>query len=267
MVTITASSRETPYTPVTPTTDFPCDFPIFGKNVGEFPATDLEVEINGQTRTDFTVIATFVDGISTDAVVRMAVGVIGDVVVRGKRTPRRTDQYANGAPLPISAHNYALNRLESEMQEVRRDTDRTTGGLAQEVKDRIAADELERAERIAADEQEKSQRIASDEAETAARISGDVAERDARIAGDQRLQAQVDIINVELDQFDSKVARAEAAATSAENSAQEAHELVQQATAGFVGFEDGLGYDFGFITQTLTYFDRDFGSIADPVVN
>ncbi len=267
MVTITASTRETPYQPVTPTTDFPCMFPIFGKNVGEFPATDLEVEINGEIRTDFTVIATFVDGISTDAIVRMSVGVTGDVLVRGKRTPRRTDQYANGAPLPISAHNYALNRLESEMQEVRRDSDRNTGGLAQEIKDRIEADELERGERIAADAAEKAERIASDQAEASARQFADEQEKQERIAGDSNLQAQVDGINVRLDHFDADVARAEAAAESAENSAAEAHELVLEATAGFVGFEDGIGYDFGFITQTLTYFDRDFGSIADPVVN
>lgn len=41
----------------------------------------------------------------------------------------------------------------------------------------------------------------------------------------------------------------------------EAHSLVIQATAGFVGFVDGLGYDFGSITQTTTYFDQDWGSL------
>lgn len=267
MVTITPSLRETPYAPVSPTTDFPVGFPIFGKNVGEFPATDLEVEVNGDVTTAFTVVATFADGISTDAFVRLSSGVTGDVIIRGKRTPRRTDQYVNGAPLPITAHNYSLNRLESEMQEVRRDSDRNTGGLAQEIKDRIDADDLERAERIASDAAEKTERIASDEAEASARQFADQQEEQERIAADSKLQAQVDGINDRLDHFDADVARAEAAAESAENSAAEAHDLVLEATSGFVGFEDGIGYDFGFITQTMTYFDRDFGSIADPVVN
>lgn len=140
MVTITPSLRETTYAPVSPTTDFPVGFPIFGKNVGEFPATDLEVEVNGEKRTDFTVIATFIEGTSTDAVVRMNSGVTGDVIVRGKRTPRRTEQYANGAPLKIPDHNYSLNRLEAEMQEVHRDVDKSLVGLATEAAARIAGD-------------------------------------------------------------------------------------------------------------------------------
>ncbi len=152
MVTITPSLRETPYAPVSPTTDFPVGFPIFGKNVGEFPATDLEVVVNGSVRTDFTVIASFNEGISTDAVVRMNSGVVGAVIVRGNRTPRRTDQYANGAPLRIPDHNYSLNRVEAEIQEVRRDTDRSTSGLKQEIADRIAADNAEREARLAADQ-------------------------------------------------------------------------------------------------------------------
>ncbi|MGO1160450.1 hypothetical protein ACTOV4_00660 [Brucella sp. C7-11G] len=126
MVTITPSLRETTYTPVSPTTDFPVGFPIFGRNAGEFPASDIEVTVAGEKRTDFTITGSFVDGVSTDAIVRMNVGVTGDVIIRGKRTPRRTDQYANAGPLPIRDHNYALNRLESEVQEVRRDTDRNS---------------------------------------------------------------------------------------------------------------------------------------------
>ncbi|MCH6203442.1 hypothetical protein L3V16_06255 [Brucella ciceri] len=267
MVTITASTRETPYTPVTPTTEFPCGFPIFGTNTGEFPATDIEVAVNNEVRTDFTVVGDFVEGISSNAFVRMDTPVTGNVVIRGKRTPRRTDQYKNGAPLPIPSHNYSLNRLEAEMQEVRRDSDRNAGGLVQEIKDRIDADNQERAERIAADDAERAQRIASDRAEASARQFADEQEQLDRIAGDTRLQAEVDGINVRLDRFDADVARAEAAAESAENSANEAHELVLEAASGFIGFEDGVGYDFGFITQTMTYFDRDFGRIADPVVN
>lgn len=104
--------------------------------------------------------------------------------------------------------------------------------------------------------------MASIAAERLARISADDAERSARIAGDQNLQAQIDGINSELDEFDSKVARAEAAADSAEASAIVAQDLVEAATAGFIGFQDGLGYDWGWISDDTTYFDQDWGSIA-----
>ncbi len=140
MVTITPSLRETIYNPVSMTTDFPTDFPIFGRNIGEVPATDIEVEVNGALRTDFTIVADFVDGISTNAIVRMSGGVTGTVIVRGRRSPRRTDEYKPGAPLKIEDHNYSLNRVESELQEVRRDADRVVGGMRQEREERIAAD-------------------------------------------------------------------------------------------------------------------------------
>ena len=140
MVTITPSLRETTYEPVSPTTDFPVGFPIFGKNVGEFPATDIELEINGALRVDFSVVADFSEGVSTNALVRVSAGVTGTVIIRGKRSPRRTDQYKPGAPLKIEDHNYSLNRVEAEIQEARRDADRVVGGMRQEREERIAAD-------------------------------------------------------------------------------------------------------------------------------
>lgn len=222
-----------------------------------FDNDDLRVSVNGESVTSYTVSATYIEGISTDAVVNLSgPGVTGDVIVKGLRLPRRTDQYKNGAPLKIQDHNYSLNRIEVTLQEVRRDSDQNSSGLAGEILARIQGDEEERAARIAADIQERSERIQSDEAEQAARIEGD-----------HILQVQIDAVHQELDQFDSKVARAEAAASSAEEAEASARDLVEQATSGFQGFDDGIGYDFGFITQTLTYFDRDFGSIADPVVN
>ncbi len=47
--------------------------------------------------------------------------------------------------------------------------------------------------------------------------------------------------------------------------AAESEDLVTQATSGFVGFQDGIGYDFGIITSPMTYFDRDWGLITDTV--
>lgn len=109
----------------------------------------------------------------------------------------------------------------------------------------------ERLERIAADLLERTERIASDNLE-----------RVARIAGDQHLQSQIDLIVQRLNSFDALVARAEAAAVSAENSALVAQDLVEAATSGFIGFQDGLGYDWGYIADTTTYFDQNWGSIA-----
>lgn len=40
-----------------------------------------------------------------------------------------------------------------------------------------------------------------------------------------------------------------------------AEDLVEQAAAGFIGFQDNQGYDFGSITTPTTYFDQDWGTI------
>lgn len=114
---------------------------------------------------------------------------------------------------------------------------------------------------------EKTLRVEGDALEASERRSADEAERTVRLSADANLQAQIDSINLELDDFASSVARAEAAADTAEAAAASAQELVQEATAGFQGFEEGNGYDFGFIFQTTTYFDQDFGSITEPVTN
>lgn len=124
-------------------------------------------------------------------------------------------------------------------------------GLLRERLERIAADLLERAERIAADNAERQQRILAD-----------ALERAQRIAGDRHLQVQIDGIVFRLNQFDSLVARAEAAAATAENAAQTAQDLVEAATAGFIGFQDGMAYDWGYISDSTTYFDMNWGEIA-----
>ena len=184
MITITESTRETSYQPATPTAAFPVGFPLFDND-------DLLVSINGENITAYTVTATYVEGISTDAQINLAgLGVVGDVIVKGNRSPRRTDQYKNGAPLKIPDHNYSLNRIEATLQEVRRDADQNSSGLSREIQDRIQADEAERVARITADTQERSERIQSDEAEQLARIEGD-----------HSLQVQIDAVNQELEEL------------------------------------------------------------------
>lgn len=61
---------------------------------------------------------------------------------------------------------------------------------------------------------------------------------------------------------DNSEASALGYANTASAAAGEAEDLVTQATAGFIGFTDGLGYDFGSVTTSTTYFNQDWGSIA-----
>jgi hypothetical protein len=110
----TADDRVTSYAPVVATTSFAADFPVFD-------IADISVFVNGIERFDFTVNATFSDGISTNATAVFAPGIIGDVDVVGSRTPRRGNRFVNGAPLPVSAQNLALDTVEAEVQEAARD--------------------------------------------------------------------------------------------------------------------------------------------------
>lgn len=119
MVTITASERFTTYAPVVPTTAFPVGFPIFDPD-------DVKLLLNGVDYPAITVSATFVEGVSTDAVINVVGGgLTGNVIVLGDRDPRRTDQYQDGRPLKIEDHNYSLNRLTIESQEHHRDVGRS----------------------------------------------------------------------------------------------------------------------------------------------
>lgn len=118
-MSITApDDRISSYSPVVATTEFAAGFPVFDNS-------DLSVIVNGAARYDFTVSATYVDGISTDARVVFAVGVVGDVKVAGSRAPRRTNRFNNGGPLPIRDQNLALDTLAAELQEARRDISRS----------------------------------------------------------------------------------------------------------------------------------------------
>jgi len=118
MAPLAPNLRQTFYNPVVPTTDFPVGFPLFD-NADVILLVD-EVSI------PFTVTATYdSDGVSTDAVCKVPMpGVAGNVTVVGIRNTRRTDQYVSGRPLHIPDHNYSLNRLTAEIQEVRRDVAR-----------------------------------------------------------------------------------------------------------------------------------------------
>ncbi|MDI7862525.1 sialate O-acetylesterase [Rhizobiaceae bacterium n13] len=92
-------------------------------------------------RHDFTVVANYVDGISIDAKAVFADGVTGSVYVVGARDPRRTNRFANGAPLPVRDQNLALDTLAAESQEHGRDLVRAVKAkFGQEPQDLPVAD-------------------------------------------------------------------------------------------------------------------------------
>jgi len=47
----------------------------------------------------------------------------------------------------------------------------------------------------------------------------------------------------------------------AEGFRDDTHQTIQQFEAGYTGFDEDWGYDFGQITTETTYFDRDFGGL------
>lgn len=110
--------RISTYNPVVATTEFAAMFPVFDND-------DIAVYHDGVERTDFTISATYITGVSVNAKAVFAVGITGKVEVVGAREPRRTSEFNPGAPLPTRDQNLALNTIVSEIQEARRDIDRS----------------------------------------------------------------------------------------------------------------------------------------------
>ncbi|TCA48554.1 hypothetical protein E0J16_25840 [Rhizobium pisi] len=104
------------YNPVVATTDFAAQFPIFDN-------ADLGVQVDGVDGVDFTVSATYTDGVSNDATVVFSPGITGEVVVYGKRDPRRSNTIPVSGPIPARDLNLAFDTLEIEMQERKREMD------------------------------------------------------------------------------------------------------------------------------------------------
>lgn len=142
MSTTAPDNRLTTYNPTVATTEFEAQFPVFDSG-------DIAVIHNGEPRTDFTVSATYSDGVSNDAKVNFASGLTGKVLIAGQRAPRRQNRFGSG-PIPTRDLNLAFDTIESEMQEARRDIDRSMkveigetppdiAELAQSVDDALAA--------------------------------------------------------------------------------------------------------------------------------
>ena len=116
MSTTAPDTRITVYNPIVPTTVFEAQFPVFDND-------DLSVFLNGEELSAFAVSAIYVEGVSNDAKVTFATGLVGKVEVVGNRDPHRTNRFGFG-PIPPRDLNLAFDTLESEMQEARRDISR-----------------------------------------------------------------------------------------------------------------------------------------------
>jgi hypothetical protein len=244
MTTTAADDRVTSYNPVVPTTDFPADFPVFSLD-------DLAVFVDEVERFDFTVSGTFTDGISTNAKAVFSPGVTGAVLVVGARDPHRTNSFNAGAPVPTRDQNLALDTLEAEMQETSRDVERAVkvapGSTGYQIASGIANGRLLIMNNDMIDEGPDFSTVDAsiDEAIAAAAAAAGSAAAAATSEANAAASA-----NASLNAVDD-----------AQAAADEAVELVQQATAGFVGFLDGQGYDFGLVSDSTTYFNQDWGTL------
>lgn len=240
----TPDDRTTTYNPVVATTDFAAGFPVFDLD-------DIAVFVDDVQRFDFTPSGSFTDGISTDAKAVFSPGIIGAVRVVGAREPHRTNRFTNGAPLPTSNQNLALDTVEAEVQEAARDIKRSVkvppGSTGYDIAPGIPSGAL--------------LVMGSDRIEEGPSFSGiadGVSAAQAAAAAAALSQAAA---AVSAGQSAASASSAANAVSSAEAAADEAAALVVQATAGFIGFVDGLGYDFGLVSDPTTYFNQDWGSV------
>jgi hypothetical protein len=90
-----------------------------------------------------------------------------------------------------------------------------------------------------------------------------VAARDAAIVARDQAQGYRLAASNDADRSEDEADRSEGEADRAESAAALAQDEVLAAIAGFTGFDDNQAYDYGSITNEVTYFDRDYGSISD----
>lgn len=109
------SNRYKLHQPVVETDEFIVGFPLFG-------VEDLTVYVDGVLNELFSVVATFTNGRSDDAVIQLVTAVSGvDVEIYGTRTPRRDDDYIDNSPALAQRLQEDADRLTAVQQEQARD--------------------------------------------------------------------------------------------------------------------------------------------------
>ncbi len=243
----TPDDRISTYNPVVATTQFAATFPIFDN-------ADLGVLVDDVERFDFTVTATYTDGISNDAKAVFSIGVTGQVMVFGKRAPRRSSRFLNGAPLPIRDQNLALDTLEAEMQEASRDIKRSVKVPAGST----GLFDLRRYCRWLPCSASMGTRSRADHLMRASRMPCQTLNRP---------QLQPSFPNKpqpSAPQMPAASASASAGfAVAAAASQGQAQNLVDAAQAAYVGFQPGTFYDFGRVADPLELFPGDWGRVSD----
>ena len=246
MSTTAPDERTTTYNPTVATIEFPALFPIFSNS-------DLSVYVDREEHFNFTVTATYVEGVSTNARVVMAVGVIGEVLIVGARKPRRQNRFPNGGPLPVRDINLAFDVIQVEMQEANRDIERALkvphGASGYSVQPEISEGHI---------------LVMRDgvisEGETYDGIEGSLAaaQQDA-----QESEASAQRSESARDESNAAVAVSAANAAASAESVGQAQNLVDQAQASYAGFQPGTLYDLGRVTDTVELFPSDLGRVVD----
>lgn len=247
MSTTTVDDRITAYEPLVATTEFAADFPVFDN-------ADLVVIHNGVKRTDFTVSATYVDGISNNAKVVFALGIIGEVLVVGARAPRRVSRFTNGAPIPVWQQNLVADILTAQAQERQRDIDRAVqvpiGVSPYGIEGGIGEGQL-----LVMGAGGDIEGGPSYDGVTGAVSDAQNAAAAAALSEQQALQHKTDA-----EGFAGEAANSAAAAANSQGQAQN---LVDAAQAAYVGFQPGTFYDLGRVTDDLELFPGDLGRVSE----
>ncbi len=109
------SNRYKLHQPVVETDEFIVGFPLFGVD-------DLTVYVDGVLNELYSVVATFTNGRSDDAVIQLVTAVSGvDVEIYGTRIPRRDDDYIDNSPALAQRLQEDADRLTAVQQEQARD--------------------------------------------------------------------------------------------------------------------------------------------------
>jgi len=202
------------------------------------------IKVNGLPFDDFTVVFPSNQLTTTQ------------IVVLSARLDERSAGVINGTRIDPTALEKELSKISTELQELRRDIGRALLSYFGQPQFTIA-NGVQDGDLLAKSGNQLVKGIAV----------GDFADLQGELATEIATRAEADaVINTRLDDMVSTIGdfttRAEVAADESEAAANAAQVLVLEATAGFSGFQDGLGYDFGYITDPTTYFDQNWGLIT-----